>query len=113
MPGGREKDIQILPVGDFTTRDDLSRIKNLSRDDMIAAHRMPPALSSVIPEGTANFGDITKVDAVYQKNEIEPIRDVLLGINEWIPPAAHVRFEQSTYGSADEGGSTLKTTTTG
>lgn len=113
IPGGREKDIQILPVGDFSTRDDLSRIKNLSRDDMIAAHRMPPALSSVIPEGAANFGDITKVDAVYQKNEIEPIRDVLLGINEWIPPAAHVRFEQSTYGSADEGGSTLKTTTTG
>ena len=95
IPGGREKDIQILPVGDFSTKDELEKIKNISRDDMIAAHRMPAAMASVIPNGNSNFGDITKVDAVYEKNEIVPIRELLLDINDWLPDRGQVGFEPS------------------
>ena len=85
IPNGREKDIQILPVGDFSTKDELERIKNISRDDIIAAHRIPPAMASIIPTNTAGFGDITKVDAVYFPNEIVPIREILLEGNEVLP----------------------------
>ncbi len=92
IPGGREKDIQILPVGDFSTRDELEKIKNISRDDIIAAHRIPPAMASIIPTNTAGFGDITKIDAVYEKNELEPIREEFLEVNELLPPALQVRF---------------------
>ena len=84
IPGGREKDIQSLPVGDFSTKDEPEKLKNMSRGDMNAAHRMP--------EGNANFSDITKVDAIYQKNEISPIHQQLGTINDWLPDKGQVWF---------------------
>ena len=96
IPNGREKDVQILPVGDFSTRDELEKIKNISRDDIIAAHRIPPAMASIIPQNTAGFGDITKIDAVYAKNEVAPVRELLLEVNEHLPPALQVRFIEET-----------------
>ena len=83
-------------MGDFSTKDELERIKNISRDDIIAAHRIPPAMASIIPTNTAGFGDITKVDAVYFRNEIVPIREVLLEVNEILPPALRVAFTDAT-----------------
>ncbi|WP_027369166.1 phage portal protein [Desulfocurvibacter africanus] len=95
IPNGREKDVQILPVGDFSTRDELEKIKNISRDDIIAAHRIPPAMASIIPQAAGGFGDITKIDAVYEKNEITPVREVLLEVNEHLPERAKVGFALS------------------
>ena len=92
IPNGREKDVQIVPVGDFSTKDELERIKSISRDDIIAAHRIPPAMASIIPQNMTGFGDITKIDAVYFRNEVMPIREVLLEINEALPPALHIGF---------------------
>ena len=92
IPNGREKDVQILPVGDFSTKDDLEKIKNISRDDIIAAHRIPPAMASIIPQNTAGFGDITKIDAVYAKNEVTPVRELLLEVNDHLPASMQVKF---------------------
>jgi PBSX family phage portal protein len=92
IPNGREKDIQILPVGDFSTKDELERIKNLSRDDIIASHRIPPAMASIIPTNTAGFGDITKADAVYARNEVQPIREILLEVNSCLRPGLTVSW---------------------
>ncbi|AMO55976.1 phage portal protein [Endozoicomonas montiporae] len=92
IPNGREKDIQILPVGDFSTKDELEKIKNISRDDIIAAHRQPAALAAVLPSGNSNFGDISKVDPIYEKNEIIPIREQLETINDWLPEWGRVSF---------------------
>ena len=83
---------QILPVGDFSTKDELEKIKNISRDDIIAAHRIPPAMASIIPQNTAGFGDITKIDAVYAKNEVTPVRELLLEVNDHLPQALQVKF---------------------
>ncbi|EPR43126.1 phage portal protein, PBSX family [Desulfovibrio sp. X2] len=94
IPNGREKDVQILPVGDFSTKDDLEKIKNISRDDIIAAHRIPPAMASIIPTNTAGFGDITKTDAIYAKNEVQPVREILLEVNDHLPPGFRVGFAQ-------------------
>jgi PBSX family phage portal protein len=93
--GDADKDaIQIKPVGDFSTKDDLEKIKNISRDDIIAAHRMPPALAAIIPQNQAgSFGDIEKIDAVYQRNEIAPIREDLLEINKYLPRIARFSFD--------------------
>ena len=95
IPNGREKDVQILPVGDFSTKDELEKIKNISRDDIIAAHRLPAAMAAVIPSGNSNFGDITKVDSVYEKNEIIPIREQLETINDWLPEWGQVSFSEA------------------
>lgn len=93
LPNGKEKDIQIIPVGDFSTKDELEKIKNISRDDIIAAHRIPPALAAIIPTNTGGFGDVTKIDAIYEKNEIIPVRENLLEINEHLPSTGKISFE--------------------
>ena len=92
IPNGREKDIQILPVGDFSTRDELEKIKNISRDDIIAAHRIPPALANIIPSVAGGLGDITAADAVYVQNEIEPLQEDLGVVNDDLPEHLRVRF---------------------
>ena len=94
IPNGREKDIQILPVGDFSTRDELEKIKNLSRDDIIAAHRVPPGLANIIPQNTAGFGDIVKINRIYYENEIEPLREDFLAVNDELPEALRVSFAE-------------------
>ncbi|XPV75176.1 MAG: phage portal protein [Desulfovibrio sp.] len=92
IPDGKEKGVQILPVGDFSTKDELEKIKNISRDDIIAAHRIPPVMASIIPTNNGGFGDITKIDSVYEKNEVQPIRENLMEINEYLLPKDHVTF---------------------
>jgi Bacteriophage capsid portal protein len=92
IPNGKEKDIQILPVGDFSTRDELEKIKNISRDDIIAAHRIPPALANIIPSVAGGLGDIEKADAVYVQNEIEPLREDLGVVNHELPEHLRVHF---------------------
>ena len=98
IPNGREKDIQIIPVGDFSTRDELQKIKNISRDDIIAAHRIPPALASIVPaEARGGYGDIEKSDKVYVKNEIIPLRNHLAQINEHLPGKWQISFDDPEY----------------
>ena len=98
LPNGREKDVQIIPVGDFSTKDELEKIKNISRDDIIAAHRIPPALASIVPaEARGGFGDMVKADQVYEKNEIVPIRNILTQINEHLPAGLRIGFDEVDY----------------
>jgi len=81
IPGGSDKAIQIIPVGDIATKDEFERIKNITRNDVIAAWRMNPALAGVMPENAAGFGDIEKIDRVYMNNEIRPIMQLFLQVN--------------------------------
>lgn len=98
LPNGREKDVQIIPVGDFSTKDELEKIKNISRDDIVAAHRIPPALASIVPaEARGGFGDIAKADQVYEKNEIVPIRNILLQVNDHLAATRRIAFDEPDY----------------
>ncbi|KAA8697154.1 phage portal protein [Pseudomonas proteolytica] len=82
IPDGGEKAIQIIPVGDFQAKDELEKVKNITRNDVIAAWRMNPALAGIIPENSAGFGDIEKIDRVYTSNEIRPICQLFSQLNE-------------------------------
>ncbi|WP_273822714.1 phage portal protein [Pseudomonas asplenii] len=82
IPNGKENAIQIIPVGDFQARDELEKVKNITRNDVIAAWRMNPALAGIIPENTGGFGDIEKIDRVYTDNEIRPICRLFDQVNE-------------------------------
>ncbi len=94
IPNGKENAIQIIPVGDFQAKDELEKVKNITRNDVIAAWRMNPALAGIIPENTGGFGDIEKIDRVYTSNEIRPICQLFNQLNDrlrddrrfsWIP----------------------------
>lgn len=82
IPNGGEKAIQIIPVGDFQAKDELEKVKNITRNDIIAAWRMNPALAGIIPENNAGFGDIEKIDRVYTNNEIRPICQLFDQVND-------------------------------
>lgn len=73
-------EIQIIPVGDIATKDEFKRIKNITRNDVIAAWRMNPALAWCMPENAAGFGDVEKIDRVYMNNKIRPIRQLFLPV---------------------------------
>ena len=90
---GKDGSVKILPVGDFSTRDELEKIKNLSRNDIIAAHRMPPAMASIIPDNSnGGYGDLEKIDTVYKRNEIAPVRELFLDVNVLLGDGLQVGF---------------------
>ncbi|WP_201487371.1 phage portal protein [Pseudomonas sp. OF001] len=82
IPNGTEKAIQLIPVGDVATKDEFEKIKNITRADVIAAWRMNPALAGIMPESVGGFGDIEKIDRVYTNNEIRPIAQLFLQVND-------------------------------
>lgn len=95
IPGGSDKAIQIIPVGDVATKDEFERIKNITRADVIAAHRMNPALAGIMPENSAGFGDIEKIDRVYTNNEIRPIAQLFLQVNGTLRADRRIGFNMT------------------
>jgi capsid portal protein len=100
IPNGGEKAIQIIPVGDFQSKDDLEKVKNITRNDIIAAWRMNPALAGIIPENSAGFGDIEKIDRVYTNNEIRPICQMFNQVNDTLREDRRINWKETP--SADE-----------
>jgi len=90
-PGGKEKGVQIIPISEVAAKDEFAGIKNVSRDDVLAAHRTPPQLVGILPVNNAGFGDIEKAAAVFHRLEIEPLQARLLEVNDWLGAEA-VRF---------------------
>ncbi|WP_312225811.1 phage portal protein [Stutzerimonas nitrititolerans] len=94
IPGGTEKAIQIIPVGDFQAKDELEKVKNITRNDVIAAWRMNPALAGIIPENSAGFGDIEKIDRVYTANEIRPICQLFDQVNDLLRADRRIEWRE-------------------
>lgn len=83
-PGGKKDGLQIIPVSEVAARDDFFNIKNISRDDMLAAHRVPPQLIGIVPGNSGGFGAILPAAQVFARNELEPLQAKFLGLNEWL-----------------------------
>lgn len=82
IPNGKEKGLQIIPVGNFESKDEFMNVKNVSAQDVLNAHRFPPGLSGIIPVNTAGLGDPEKTDRVYFKNETKPmIKKIMDAVN--------------------------------
>jgi PBSX family phage portal protein len=83
IPGGKKDGIQIMPISDVVAKDEFANIKNITRDDILAAHRVPPQLIGIIPQNNGGFGDVGKATDIFYSNEIEPIMMRMLAINDW------------------------------
>ena len=94
IPNGKKDSVQIIPVGDIATKDEYERIKNITRDDIIAMWRIQPALAGVMPNNTGGFGDIEKIARVYFEYETVPMQDVFLQLNEQLPNSLKIGFGQ-------------------
>ena len=64
-PNGKEKGVQLIPLGEAATRDAFLSIKNVTRDDQLTALRIPPQLIGIVPHNTAGFGSIRDAAMIY------------------------------------------------
>ncbi|MBY5969929.1 phage portal protein [Halomonas denitrificans] len=82
-PNGKKDGVQVIPVSEVAAKDDFWNIKNITRDDQLAGHRIPPQLMGIIPQNTGGFGDVEKAARVFVANELEPLQAAMRGVNEW------------------------------
>ena len=83
-PNGKKDGIQLIPISEVAARDDFLNIKSTSRDDILAAHRVPPQLMGILPENVGGFGDVEKAARVFARNEIAPLQaSMASAINRW------------------------------
>ncbi|OHX15314.1 phage portal protein [Chromobacterium amazonense] len=83
-PNGKKDGLQLLPISEVTAKDEFLNIKNVTRDDVLAAHRVPPQLLGVIPGNVGGFGDAPKAAGVFYENEIKPLMMRLQEVNDWL-----------------------------
>ena len=83
IPKGKKDGIQIMPIADVTAKDEFANVKNISRDDLLAAHRTPPQLIGVIPQNNGGFGKVSESRDAYYETEIVPIARRMLRANTW------------------------------
>ena len=82
-PNGKKDGIQLIPVSEVAAKDEFSSIKATTRDDQLAAHRVPPQILGVMPNTTGGFGDVEKAAKVFNMNEIEPLMERFKEVNDW------------------------------
>tara|TARA_Y100000766_G_scaffold227967_1_gene201198 strand:- start:1089 stop:1520 length:432 start_codon:yes stop_codon:yes gene_type:complete len=100
-PNGKKDGIQIIPISEVAAKDDFAAIKNITRDDQLAGHRIPPQLMGIIPNNTGGFGDVEKAAKVFVTNELEPVQAVFSEINDVLGEEV-IRFKEYSLASASE-----------
>lgn len=83
-PNGKKDGLQIIPLSEVAAKDEFLNIKNVSRDDMMAAHRVPPQMMGIMPNNVGGFGDVEKASRVFVRNELMPLQKRLQEMNDWL-----------------------------
>ncbi len=81
-PNGKKDGIQLIPVSEVHARDEFFNIKNITRDDLLAAHRVPPQLLGIVPSNAGGFGDVEKARNAFFELEIQPLQARLRYLND-------------------------------
>lgn len=81
-PGGDPDGIKLIPISEVAAKDEFLNIKQVSAEDMLAIHRVPPVLMGIVPKTAGGLGDAATVAKVFAKNEVAPLQQAFLDINE-------------------------------
>lgn len=92
-PNGKKDGLQVIPISEVTAKDEFFNMKNVTRDDVLAAHRVPPQLLGIVPANAGGFGSVAQAAEVFFRNEIAPLETAFLAINDWIGETV-VSFEE-------------------
>jgi capsid portal protein len=79
-------------VSEVAAKDEFFNIKNVTRDDLLAAHRVPLQLLSIVPSNAGGFGMSDTAARVFGRHAIQP-RQARLGPNA-IAPATPIAFSR-------------------
>lgn len=94
-PNSKKDGMQIIPLSEIAAKDEFLNIKNISRDDMLAVHRVLPRIMGIIPQNTGGFGDVEKVAKLFFRNELAPLQSKVLQINDWLGEDV-IKFDKYT-----------------
>ncbi len=83
-PAGKKDGMQVIPLSEVAAKDEFFNIKNVTRDDLLAAHRVPPQLLGVVPSNTGGFGAVTPAAQVFVTNELQPLQQRFTEVNKWV-----------------------------
>nr|VFJ42953.1 MAG: phage portal protein, PBSX family [Candidatus Kentron sp. FM]VFJ43618.1 MAG: phage portal protein, PBSX family [Candidatus Kentron sp. FM]VFK05638.1 MAG: phage portal protein, PBSX family [Candidatus Kentron sp. FM] len=87
------KNIELIPVGGISGRDDIKKIAEISREQIMAIHRINPALTGIMPSAQGGYGgDIDKIQRIDYENETQPRINVIKELNEYLPDRYPVKF---------------------
>jgi len=92
-PNGKNNGIQIIPLSEVAAKDEFLNIKNVSRDDMMAAHRVPPQMMGIMPSNVWGVEDVEKTSMVFVKNELLPLQKRMKEFNHWVREEI-IKFEE-------------------
>lgn len=80
-PNGKKDGLQLIPVSEVAAKDEFSSIKQATRDDQLAAHRVPWQLMGMPPASGVQYGDPKPVAEVFARNELEPLQAMFFDAN--------------------------------
>ncbi|WNL46562.1 phage portal protein [Dyella sp. BiH032] len=83
-PGGKKDGLQLMPISEVAAKDDFFNIKSITRDDVLAAHRVPPQVLGIVPTNNGGFGDVVRAGKVFFANEIAPLQARFAELNDWL-----------------------------
>jgi len=96
-PNGKADGLKVIPIAEIGAKDEFFNLKNISRDDVLTVHRVPPQLLGVIPANIGGFGNVAEAAKVFSVNELSPLMEVFRDINTWMGEEAVV-FEPYAVG---------------
>ncbi len=99
-PNGKKDGIQIIPLSEVAAKDEFWNIKNVTRDDQLHAHRVPPQLMCIVPENAGGFGNVKEASEVFVRNELIPLQRRMQELNDWIGEEV-ITFEPYILSSED------------
>lgn len=91
-PNAKEGSLKLLPIAEAGAKDEFLGIKDATRDDVLAVHRVPPVLLGIVPRQGSALSKPADAMETFWPAEIEPIQAAFLEINDQVPGA--VRFKE-------------------
>ena len=82
-PGGDKDGLKIMPISEIAAKDEFFNIKNVTRDDILGACRVPVSLMGFVPGNNNKVEGSSSAAPVFSRNEIEPLQAVFEQINDW------------------------------
>lgn len=82
-PNGKADGLKLIPVSEVAAKDEFLNIKNVTRDDQMAAHRVPWQIMGMPPPSGVTTGNPKEVAEVFARNEVAPLQSQFLGANEF------------------------------
>ncbi|MCF3706330.1 capsid portal protein, partial [Salmonella enterica subsp. enterica serovar Weltevreden] len=69
-PNGKKYGIKNIPLTEVAAKEEFMNIKNVSRDDMMAAHSVTPQLLGILPYNTCGFVVVEKACRVFVRYDL-------------------------------------------